>query len=383
MKPFPVHKRTLVMLAGFLPLIALFVYVAVRSGALAPVPVTVARVESRPIAPALFGIGTVEARYTYRIGPTFTGRVKHLEVDVGDRVEAGQILGAMDPIDLAERIRAQEAAVQRAAAQVNEARARHDYALAQARRYQQLLEARTTSEEIVLTKENEQQAAEAGLNAARGEAARVRAELAALVVQRKNLDLVAPAAGLVTARHADPGVTIVAGQAVIELIDPAHLWVNVRFDQINARGLTADLPARIVLRSQGVEPRNGRIMRVEPLADAVTEETLAKAVFDALPEPLPPIGELAEVTVDLPPLAAGPVIPNAAIQRVDGRLGVWRLSDGDLGFTPVTLGVADLDGQVQVRDGLEVDDEISVYSARVLHSRSRVRVVEQLTGVKP
>jgi HlyD family secretion protein len=62
---------------------------------------------------------------------------------------------------------------------------------------------------------------------------------------------------------------------------------------------------------------------------------------------------------------------------------VWRLSDGDLGFTPVTLGVADLDGQVQVRDGLEVDDEISVYSARVLHSRSRVRVVEQLTGVEP
>jgi RND family efflux transporter MFP subunit len=383
MKRFPVHKRTLVMLAGFLPLIAVFVYVALRSGALAPVPVTVAKVENRPVAPALFGIGTVEARYTYRLGPTFTGRVKRLDVEVGDHVGTGQVLGEMDPIDLDERIRAMGAALKRTEAQVNEARARHAYAQAQARRYEKLMEARTTSEEIVITKKNEQQVAEAGLDAAREESARVRAELEALIAQRKSLDLVAPAAGLVTVRHADPGATIVAGQAVIELIDPAQLWVNVRFDQINARGLAANLPTHIVLRSQAVESRAGRVLRVEPLADAVTEETLAKAVFDRLPEPLPPIGELAEVTVDLPQLAAGPVVPNAAIQRLDGKLGVWRVIDGDLRFTPVTLGVADLNGYVQVRDGLEVDDRIIVYSAKALHPRSRIRVVEQLTEVKP
>lgn len=383
MKSFPVQKRTLMLLAGAVPLLALFIYVALRSGALAPVPVTVARVENRPVAPALFGIGTVEARYTYRIGPTVTGRVERLDVEVGDSVAAGQVLGEMDPIDLDQRIRAQQAAVERADAQADEARTRHDYARAQARRYQQLLAARTTSEEAVLTKTNDRQAAEAGLNAARGEAARARADLEALVALRRSLVLVAPAAGLVTARHADPGATIVAGQAVVDLIDPDQLWIDVRFDQINARGLAAGLPAHIVLRSQGVEPRAGRILRVEPLADAVTEETLAKAVFDELPHPLPPLGELAEVTALLPPLAAGPVIPNAAIQRRDGRLGVWRVSAGDLRFTPVTLGVADLDGHIQVRDGLAVDDEIVVYSARALHPRSRIRVVEQLPGVKP
>ncbi|MBE0582131.1 MAG: efflux transporter periplasmic adaptor subunit, partial [Desulfofustis sp.] len=91
----------------------------------------------------------------------------------------------------------------------------------------------------------------------------------------------------------------------------------------------------------------------------------------------------AEVTVDLPQLAAGPVVPNAAIQRIDGQLGVWRVIDDDLRFTPVTLGVADLDGYVQVSDGLEVDEQIIVYSAKVLHSRSRIRVVDHLTEVKP
>jgi len=383
MNRFPIQRRTLVMLAGFVPLIALFVYVALRSGALAPVPVTVTTVENRPVAPALFGIGTVEARYTYPIGPTYTGRVKRLDVEVGDHVEAGQVLGEMEPIDLDERIRAMEAALKRAAAQIDEARARHGYAQAQARRYQRLLEARTTSEETVTTKKNEFQIAAASLNAAQEESVRVGAELKALIAQRESLVLVAPAAGLVTARHADPGATVVAGQAVVELIDPAQLWINVRFDQINARGLAADLPAHIVLRSQAAESRTGRVLRVEPLADAVTEETLAKAVFDELPQPLPPLGELAEVTVDLPPLAAGPVVPNAAIQRIDGQLGVWRVIDGDLRFTPVTPGVTDLDGHIQVRDGLEVDDEIIVYSAKALHPRSRIRVVQRLTEVKP
>lgn len=64
--PFP--NRTLAVLAVIFPLLALFVYVALRSGPLAPVPVVLATVEERGLAPILFGIGTVEARYTYKIG---------------------------------------------------------------------------------------------------------------------------------------------------------------------------------------------------------------------------------------------------------------------------------------------------------------------------
>jgi HlyD family secretion protein len=122
---------------------------------------------------------------------------------------------------------------------------------------------------------------------------------------------------------------------------------------------------------------------MEPVADAVTEETLAKVGFDQLPQPLPTVGELAEVTVALPALPPGPVIPNAAIQRIHGKVGVWQVINGYLHFTPVTLGVADLDGRVQVREGLKIDDRIVVYSARILNLRSSIHVVDHLQGVKP
>ncbi len=379
---FPLlQRRTLGLLAVIVPLLALFVYVGLRSGPLAPVAVTVATVESRAIAPALFGIGTVEARYTYRIGPTVAGRVRRLEVQVGDQVEAGQVLGEMDPVDLDERVQSQGATLRRVDAAVREAEARQAYAQTQAQRYERLLAMRATSEELVTTKRQEQQIADAALAGARQDRSRANADREALLAQRSNLLLIAPVAGLVTRREVDPGTTVVAGQGVVELIDPATLWINVRFDQASATGLVAGLPAHIVLRSRAGQTLGGGVLRVEPRADAITEETLAKVTFDESPDPLPPVGELAEVTVDLPALPAAPLIPNAAIRREGDQTGVWQIIDGDPRFTPVQLGASDLDGFVQVRAGLAAGDQVVVYSEKALTARSRVSVVEQIPGV--
>ncbi len=381
MKRLPLQSRTLALLAVIIPLLAIFVYVGLRSGPLAPVSVTLALVETQPIAPALFGIGTVDARYTYKIGPTFAGRVKRLDVNVGDRVKAGQVLGEMDPVDLDDRVRSQESAFKRAAATLREAVARQAYAQTQARRYEQLFAARSTSEEMLTTKRQELQIADATLSAAQEDLARSRSDRDALVAQRSNLRLIAPVDGVVAVRDADPGTTIVAGQAVVEVIDPKSLWINVRFDQISASGLARGLPGRIVLRSRKGQTLQGRVLRVEPMADAVTEETLAKVTFDNQPVPLPPVGELAEVTVDLSALPAVPVIPNAAVRREGDRVGVWQIVDGDLHFNPVTLGASDLDGRVQVLEGLKNGDQVVMFSEKTLTARSRIKIVKQIPGV--
>lgn len=287
MKRLPLKRRTLALLAVIVPLLALLAYVALRSGPLAPVAVTVATVDSRTITPSLFGIGIIGARYTYKIGPTFAGRVKRLDVHVGDRVKAGQILGEMDPVDLDDRVRSQVSALKRAEAALREMAARQSFAQSQARRYEQLFVARSVSEEMVTTKRQELQIADAALAAAQEEVARARSDRDAVLAQRGNLRLIAPVDGVVAVRNADPGTTIVAGQAVVEVIDPKSLWIDVRFDQISASGLAAGLSARIELRSRGGRTLKGRVLRTEPKADAVTEETLAKVTFDDQPEPLP------------------------------------------------------------------------------------------------
>lgn len=383
MKKLPLQGRTLALLAVIIPMLALFIYVGLRSGPLAPVAVTVAAVEPRAIAPRLFGIGTVEARYTYKIGPTFAGRVARLDAQVGDHVKAGQVLGEMDPVDLDDRVRSQDSAYKRAQAAMREAQARKSYAQAQARRYEELFSVRSTSEEIVSTKRQELLITEAALAAAQADLARVRSDREGLVTQKRNLRLVSPVDGVISQREADPGTTVVAGQSVVEVIDPKSLWINVRFDQISASGLAGELVSHIALRSNKGEPLKGRVLRVEPRADAVTEEMLAKVVFDTIPQPLPRLGELAEVTVDLPALPAAPSIPNAAVQRAGDKVGVWQIVEEELKFTPVQLGGSDLDGFVQVQSGLAQDDRIVIYSEKALTAKSRIHVVDRIPGVSP
>jgi HlyD family secretion protein len=370
--------RTLALLGIIVPLLMLFIYVALRSGPLAPVAVTVVTVQVRALSPSLFGIGNVEARYSYKIGPTFAGRLKRLEVQVGDKVKAGQVLGAMDPVDLDQRTRAQDAAFKRNEAALREAEARQRFAQTQMLRYEQLFAARISSEETLSTRRQELQIAEAARAQAYAELERARYDREALVAQRNNLRLIAPADGVVSLRNADPGTTLIAGQAAVELIDPKSLWINVRFDQSSSAGLAPALPAHIVLRSGSV--LSGRVLRVEPMADAVTEEMLAKVSFAAAF--IPALGELAEVTLNLPALPATPVIPNAAIQREGDKLGVWQLLDNELRFTPVKLGASDLEGWVQVLEGLKNGDQLILYSEKALTQRNRIHIVERIQGVQ-
>jgi RND family efflux transporter MFP subunit len=394
MKKLSLSKRGITLLVILLPVLAAFVYVVTSSGPLAPIPVTMVQVESRAISPALFGVGLVEARFSYRIGPAMTGHVLRLDSHVGDKVVAGQVVGEMDPVDMDNKIAAKDAAIKRAQAAINAADAnvadfvaRERYAKSQSLRYTKLAKAKTISDEVAEAKSQEHHIASAGLvaikanlNAAREELEMLRADYDGLVQQKSNLNLTVPVDGLVVGRYVEPGSTVIAGQTVIEVIDPLSLWINVRFDQLQSSGLAVGLPASIVLRSRPSKPLDGRITRVEPLADSVTEEILAKVVFDQLPDMLPPVGELAKVTVTLPALAATPVVPNASIKRVNGVTGVWLIENSELRYAPVDVGVSDLDGRVQITHGLKAGDHIVVYSKQELSRHSRITIVDQIVN---
>ncbi len=165
----------------------------------------------------------------------------------------------------------------------------------------------------------------------------------------------------------------------LRLQQPGSLWVTTRFDQARATGLAEGLPALIRLRSAPERALPGKVLRIEPVADSVTEERIAQIGFDA-----PPAGvstkEMAEVTVALPVVPKARVLPNAALKVHQGRAGVWLLDGDGLRFAPVRTGARGPDGAVQILDGLPIEAQVVVYSERALAADTRVRVVEQLGG---
>jgi HlyD family secretion protein len=393
MKLTPVFLRRAGVSLLALALLGAFGWVLARSGPLAPIRVTTVKVEEGTQALALFGIGTVEARRAYLIGPTVAGRVLRVGVDVGDVVTAGQVLAELDPVDLDERTAASQASIARAGslvlaaeAQLRDAQARREVATINARRYVELGGQRFVSTSAVEAKQQEQvsaqaatRAAEASLAGARQEITRLTAERDGLGQQRSKLRLVAPTSGIVSAREAEAGSTVIAGQAVLRLIEPASLWLRVRIDQGRSTGLAAGLPAQIVLRSNPGQPLPGKVVRVEPVSDSVTEERIALVAFDTLPAAMS-VGEMAEVTLSLPAGQPGLLLPNASIRRQGGTPGVWLSAADGLQFVPLKLGSASLDGQVRVTGGLHAGDRVIVHSEKDIAAGSRIRIVDSLVG---
>jgi HlyD family secretion protein len=374
-------------------LLLAFSWVAAKSGPFAPIKVTLTQGVKGDVAPALFGIGTVEARRAYLVGPTAAGRVRRVLVDVGETVRAGQLLAEMDPVDLDKRVASTVAAAARgrravtaAEAQERDARSRQELAAMEARRYLELGYKGFVSQSLVDGKLQAQKsadaqlsAAEAGLAGARADLDRLEADVGMAQEQRDNIRLYAPADGVVTSRDGEPGSTVIAGQSVLKLEDPRSLWVKVRLDQGRSAGLQTGLPAEITLRSNPRKPFSGKVVRVEPISDSVTEERIAQVAFDLMPQGVS-TGEMAEVTLHLPAISDALHIPNASLHYRGAHAGVWLHADGQLRFVEVKTGSEGLDGKVQIVEGLKAGDEVVVHSERDLKDDSRIKVVSSLGG---
>ena len=393
--------RRLVLAGLGLAVLGGVAFVLVRNGPLAPVRVTVAQVDTGTVSPAAFGIGTVEARRSWMVGPTVAGRVLRVLADVGDRVQPGQLLAEMDPVALDQRMAALDASLARtrsaqaaAQARVQDALARQQLSAGNLRRNEDLARQSFISPGALEGRQQELASASAALHSAQANAVgagqdvqRLAAELAALVQQRGNVRLLAPAAGVVTTREAEPGTTVVAGQAVLRLVDPASLWVKTRIDQGRAAGLAVGQTAQVVLRSQPGQTHAASVARLELLADAVTEERIAQVAW-ASPPAGASVGELAEVTVQLPTSSKGLLLPNAALQRQAGQSGVWRLNAANRPeWVPVRVVASDLDGRVRgdavaATSGepaaLAEGERVVLHSQKPVQAGMRVQVVEAL-----
>jgi len=380
-----ISKRSLFLTAGALAFIAAFVWLLTTRGPLASVGVETAVVSRADLLPKVFGIGTVEAQHSYSVGPIQAGRVLRVIVDQGDRVQAGQLLAEIDPVDLRQRAdaaasaaaRARQAA-QAAQAQVVEAESRARMAQANRERYQALYRQNFVAKEMADSRSHEASAADAALSAARANAigaqreiSRADAELQGIDQLHNSLKLLSPIDGVVTAREAEPGTTVVAGQAVLRLVDPARLWVRARVDQARAEGVVVGQAADIVLRSAPGAALPGKVVRIELQSDAVTEERIVNVAFDPAPAQLY-LGELAEVSIRLPGARDVLTVPRAALAQHNGQTGVWRAIDGRARFQPVQPGMQTT-GQVQIVSGLNAGDRIIAYSAKQLDAGVRVR----------
>ncbi len=364
-------------------------------GPLAPVLLEVARPQRLTLEPSLVGIGRVEARRSHQLSSVASARLLSLSVDSGDPVRAGQLVGQLDAVDLPDRLRAGQAAWQRshqaravAAAQGGEAQATLHYVRSNTARFERLATAGAVSDDALLERRQVLARAEAAAISARAnEGAAIQAEreagaaLAALGAQQRTLRLVSPVAGIVTRRRVDPGSTVLPGQPVLEIADPRQFWIDGRFDQRQASGLAVGQPVTVEFRRLAGRRFAGRIARIEPTADSLTEELNAKVTLD--PGQLgaaglqPSLGELCELRVALAAAPGALTLPALSLRQHQGRLGVWLVGDRGVVFAPLQLGRSDGEGRVEVFGGLAAQAKVLLRPPADPAALVRYRLKEQ------
>lgn len=379
-----------------LAVLSTFLWVVMTQGPLAPIKVTTNKVQFGKLSNEVFGVGVVEARRSYSLAPTMTSRVSKVLVDQGDMVKAGQLLAEMDPVDLDDKVISSQRAAERssygiqvAEAQLIEAKSRAKTASATYERYLELHSRGFVSQEMLASKLHEKNAAvaaeaasKASLESAHAEQGKVQADRSGTSKLRAQTRLISPVDGIVTSRLAEPGTTVVAGQTVIQVIDPSSLWIKTRIDQKQIGPIQLGLPALIHLRSQPNTTLPGIINRIDLIGDAITEERIVNVAF-AKPQTGAALGELAEVTVKLPDMDNVLSIPSAAVKHSDLNDGVWVIQNGRVQFKSIKTGISTLNGRTQILSGLAEGDEVIVYTQQQLRANAKVKVVAEIIRSTP
>lgn len=362
-----------------------------RWSGIGPTQVVAAKTQTGIVSPTVLGIGTVQAKTSYTIGPTQTGRIAKLYVDQGDTVTVGQLLGEIDPVDLDQQVAASQAAllasqhdVNNAQARIQDAKSRMQVSQSEFTRYTQLRNVEAISQEQWETKQNEAAVAIAALDAAvaafqsaQSKVRQAEADYQAKLAQKNNLLLISPANGIVIARQAEAGSTVTAGSAVFVIVDPNSLWVQTRIDQTRFAGIHTGQTAGIVLRSRQNDSVPGFVARLEIQGDTVTEERLVDVQFQSAPSTVL-LGDSAEVTIYLPTETNCLYVPAAAVRNINKQEGVWVIQDGRVSYTPVKTGIRSTDGNVQILAGLTEEQWVVAFNKEALTEGTRVRQVKTL-----
>jgi HlyD family secretion protein len=239
------------------------------------------------LPPGVIGVsGRVEGDDS-AVSPKTSGRIKELTVREGDHVEAGAVIAVLDDEQVRAREQQAEASVRQAEARLATAEAQLAQAqatYAQARwdrdAFSELFRRGLIAEQQARQAQNNERiqaatvvAAKRQVAAEHADADRARAQLEEARANRNDLRVIAPFAGTVATRTAEPGEVVTAGTPIITLIDLGQVYLRAFVPEGQIGRVRLGQPARVYLDSAPEQPIEAFVSRVDPQATFTPENT--------------------------------------------------------------------------------------------------------------
>jgi RND family efflux transporter MFP subunit len=322
-------------------------------------PVRTVTVEKRTAGEPVALTGQVKAQDEVSLAFRIDGKLIERPVNVGDRVSAGQVVGKLDPQNEQNALRSAQADLAAAQAALTQAQGTEG-------RQRELLQKGFT------TRAQYDQALQQ-LQTTQSQVESAQAKLRTAQDRLSYTELHADAPGAVTAKGAEPGEVVRAGQMVLQVA------------RQGGRDAVFDVPGPLIRAGNPGEvevylPENpnvrttGRVREVSPQADPVTRTHQVKV---GLTDP-PPGMLLGATVVGRITLKGEPAIeiPATALTQANGKPAVWVVdkATGTVSLRPVEIARYDANSAI-VSSGLQEGDIVVTAGVQALRPGQKVKLI--------
>jgi len=311
--------------------------------------------------------GIVEAADTSSISFEVTGIVQTIEVDVGARVEAGQLLAVLDDSAYRLNLEAAAAEVRRAEVEFQDAQNAYD-------RF------RTIFERDGAISERAVEQSEAKRSSARGSLGFAESRLQLAERDLARTELFAPFDGVVAVRHVDTFQQVATGQKILDLFMEGVMEAAISVPESEIRFVHLGLPASIRFPALGDTTFDGVIGEVSEVAGTANAFPVRVVVNSDNPAIRP--GVTAEVNLVLGDEGGDRayLIPISALGGLpDGSSDYVFKYNSDTSTVSrvlVNSGSGVRDNHIIVSEGVTAGDVIVTAGVSFLRDGQKVRLME-------
>ncbi|HZE99873.1 MAG TPA: efflux RND transporter periplasmic adaptor subunit [Planctomycetota bacterium] len=293
-----------------------------------------------------------------------SGFLSQRKVDIGDRVEAGQLLAVIESPELDQEL-------ERAVVRLDEARANVTLAQSTLQRIATLIKTHAVSEQEYDDQKVRVNSAEASVKAGEADVRR----LSALQSYEK---VVAPFAGTITARNVDKGALVTSGSgstvsSLFSIADTSGLRVFIDVPQNAAPGVTENQEAEVLVRELPKQVFRGSVVRTARALDPSTR-TLRTELFLPNPDGVLLPGMYVQVKLTVHRENPGVLIPaRTLVLRKEGPRVVVVGAGKRAELRSVKLG-RDFGAEIEVLTGLDGKEQLVENPTDDLETGQLVRV---------
>lgn len=342
----------------------------------------VATAVAQPISPAvaagssvLDASGYVTARRQATVSSKVTGRVAEVRIEEGQRVEEGEVLARLDPVDAQSQLDQSQTQLAAARAQLVEHKLQLVKAERDLKRQQELAARKLTSQQLTENAVTEVASLKARVAVQERQIAVAQSGVDAAHVNLDNTVVKAPFSGVITVKAAQPGEIVSPISAgggftrtgIGTIVDMNSLEIEVDVNESYIGRVQPGQPVESTLNAYPDWKIPGKVIAIIPTADrgkATVKVRIGMDVKDARIVPdmgarVAFLGEARPAGEAAPKSLPGVLVPSEAIRKVGDASLAFVVKDGRLEERTLTLGQT-MSSSRQVLSGLSAGDRVAL-----------------------